>query len=253
MGSLCHPCVTTTNLSYRCPIFDTSATALCSTTATRHRIHSTCILGTSISCADDPLVPSAVAQTSWLRGIERIHLLLLVPGNYSARKWCSTHSYTNSLKHLETKWQFPRTREYSGCCNSAAGRCSFASSCLLQGVGLLPITNEAHLIASHLSSNVAICTNSIQIMFFTKCRNALLRVFFGCNQFWGFIFPQTVGAEQLLPCSDRTAHPSGQSIVRKRAGVFSPLWYRDIYLYDQVSSYGYGSKPCTPGEHQNSW
>ena len=32
MYSLCHPWVTTTNLSYRFPIFETSATALCGTT-----------------------------------------------------------------------------------------------------------------------------------------------------------------------------------------------------------------------------
>ena len=32
MASLCHPWVTTTNLSYRFPIFETSATALCGTT-----------------------------------------------------------------------------------------------------------------------------------------------------------------------------------------------------------------------------
>ena len=32
MDSLCHPWVTTTNLSYRFPIFETSATALCGTT-----------------------------------------------------------------------------------------------------------------------------------------------------------------------------------------------------------------------------
>ena len=221
-----------TNLSYRCPIFDTSATALCSTTATRHRIHSTCILGTSISCADDPLVPSAVAQTSWLRGIDRIHLLLLVPGNYSARNWCSTHSYTNSLKHLETKWQFPRTREYSGCCNSAAGRCSFASSCLLQGVGLLPITNEAHLIASHLSSNVAICTNSIQIIFFTKCRNALLRVFLWLQSVLRFHFStncrcRTASALQWQDCSSFWAKycpQKGRCFFPIMVSWYLPLW-----------------------------
>ena len=32
VDSLCHPCITTTNLSYRFPIFETSATALCGTT-----------------------------------------------------------------------------------------------------------------------------------------------------------------------------------------------------------------------------
>ena len=32
MASLCHPWLTTTNLSYRFPIFETSATALCGTT-----------------------------------------------------------------------------------------------------------------------------------------------------------------------------------------------------------------------------
>ena len=32
VASLCHPWVTTTNLSYRFPIFETSATALCGTT-----------------------------------------------------------------------------------------------------------------------------------------------------------------------------------------------------------------------------
>ena len=31
VDSLCHPCVTTTHLSYRFPIFETSATALCGT------------------------------------------------------------------------------------------------------------------------------------------------------------------------------------------------------------------------------
>ena len=34
MVSLCHPWFTTTNLSYRFPIFETSATALCGTTGT---------------------------------------------------------------------------------------------------------------------------------------------------------------------------------------------------------------------------
>ena len=34
MDSLCHPWFTTTNLSYRFPIFETSATALCGTTGT---------------------------------------------------------------------------------------------------------------------------------------------------------------------------------------------------------------------------
>ena len=29
VGLLCHPCITTVNLSYRFPIFETSATALC--------------------------------------------------------------------------------------------------------------------------------------------------------------------------------------------------------------------------------
>jgi len=32
VASLCHPYFTTTNLSYRFPIFETSATALCGTT-----------------------------------------------------------------------------------------------------------------------------------------------------------------------------------------------------------------------------
>ena len=32
VDSLCHPCITTTHLSYRFPIFETSATALCGTT-----------------------------------------------------------------------------------------------------------------------------------------------------------------------------------------------------------------------------
>ena len=34
MDSLCHPCITTTNLSYRFPLFETSATALCGTLGT---------------------------------------------------------------------------------------------------------------------------------------------------------------------------------------------------------------------------
>ena len=36
MASLCHPWFTTTNLSYRFPIFETSATALCGTTGMNH-------------------------------------------------------------------------------------------------------------------------------------------------------------------------------------------------------------------------
>ena len=36
MASLCHPWFTTTNLSYRFPIFETSATALCGTTGSRN-------------------------------------------------------------------------------------------------------------------------------------------------------------------------------------------------------------------------
>ena len=36
VDSLCHPWFTTTNLSYRFPIFETSATALCSTTGIRY-------------------------------------------------------------------------------------------------------------------------------------------------------------------------------------------------------------------------
>ena len=34
VGSLCHPCITTTHLSYRCPILETSATALRGTAGT---------------------------------------------------------------------------------------------------------------------------------------------------------------------------------------------------------------------------
>ena len=34
VDSLYHPCITTTNLSYRFPLFETSATALCGTTGT---------------------------------------------------------------------------------------------------------------------------------------------------------------------------------------------------------------------------
>ena len=39
MDSLCHPWFTTTNLSYRFPIFETSATALCGTTGTCKSVH----------------------------------------------------------------------------------------------------------------------------------------------------------------------------------------------------------------------
>ena len=36
VDSLCHPCITTTKLSYRFPIFETVATALCGTTGIKH-------------------------------------------------------------------------------------------------------------------------------------------------------------------------------------------------------------------------
>ena len=41
MDSFCHPCFTTTNLSYRFPIFETSATALCGTTGILYIIYCT--------------------------------------------------------------------------------------------------------------------------------------------------------------------------------------------------------------------
>ena len=41
MASLCHPWFTTTNLSYRFPIFETSATALCGTTGNRENMYKT--------------------------------------------------------------------------------------------------------------------------------------------------------------------------------------------------------------------
>ena len=46
MDSLCHPWVTTTNLSYRFPIFETFATALCGTTGTHRRFHTQRLLQT---------------------------------------------------------------------------------------------------------------------------------------------------------------------------------------------------------------
>ena len=42
MDSLCHPWFTTANLSYRFPIFETCATALCGTTGTTCRWHGSC-------------------------------------------------------------------------------------------------------------------------------------------------------------------------------------------------------------------
>ena len=38
MDLLCHACITTGNLSYRFPIFETSATALCGTTGRKVKI-----------------------------------------------------------------------------------------------------------------------------------------------------------------------------------------------------------------------
>ena len=43
MASLCHPWFTTTNLSYRFPIFETSATALCGTTGSVFIISYSCV------------------------------------------------------------------------------------------------------------------------------------------------------------------------------------------------------------------
>ena len=69
MASLCHPWFTTTNLSYRFPIFETSATALCGTTgihlkdmhveATPH-LHD--ILVVHLFNADLPCIASARAR-----------------------------------------------------------------------------------------------------------------------------------------------------------------------------------------------
>ena len=45
VASLCHPWFTTTNFSYRLPIFETSATALCGTTGTDGNLHVFCHKG----------------------------------------------------------------------------------------------------------------------------------------------------------------------------------------------------------------
>ena len=51
MASLCHPWFTTTNLSYRFPIFETSATALCGTTGSMcpHAELNTCKKETTVN------------------------------------------------------------------------------------------------------------------------------------------------------------------------------------------------------------
>ena len=53
MASLCHPWFATTNLSYRFPIFETSATALCGTTGIRYSlVESPCLMVESQFWAD---------------------------------------------------------------------------------------------------------------------------------------------------------------------------------------------------------
>ena len=61
VASLCHPWFTTTNFSYRFPIFETSATALCGTTGNSwlclymfHELHGWFLIGRLVSAA---LVP----------------------------------------------------------------------------------------------------------------------------------------------------------------------------------------------------
>jgi hypothetical protein len=50
VASLCHPWFTTTNLSYRFPIFETSATALCGTTGIYIYIYTRDYQGVSCPC-----------------------------------------------------------------------------------------------------------------------------------------------------------------------------------------------------------
>ena len=50
VASLCHPWFTTTNLSHRCPIFETSATTLCGTTGNNNK-NSKITINTSSSTA----------------------------------------------------------------------------------------------------------------------------------------------------------------------------------------------------------
>ena len=61
MASLCHPWFTTTNLSYRFPIFETSATALCGTTGTKEE-HLTSKLVDFDQCVGVQLDPYAQSK-----------------------------------------------------------------------------------------------------------------------------------------------------------------------------------------------
>ena len=85
MDSLCHPWFTTTNLSYRFPIFETSATALCGTTGKPWKTDPWCFrwyhactpsfsdvhlfstgLGHVWNCADVRMLPSSLAYIHFI-------------------------------------------------------------------------------------------------------------------------------------------------------------------------------------------
>ena len=98
MASLCHPWFTTTNLSYRFPIFETSATALCGTsgnnTYTYIYIYIYYIIWWSLSAG----LRSSERVRMRIRSTTMIFWQMFEPGKYDpALVWCSLACCSNSV------------------------------------------------------------------------------------------------------------------------------------------------------------
>ena len=82
MDSLCHPWFTTTNLSYRFPIFETSATALCGTTG---RNYSNC---SSCSAVDWNFL---LRRNRPIADFSRSHVMLMLHGTWFTCDLCALY------------------------------------------------------------------------------------------------------------------------------------------------------------------
>ena len=110
MDSLCHPWFTATNLSYRFPIFETSAAALCGTTGKRFELYIRhyilCIyiyIYISLNIIEGSLeVKTGVGKCPVL-GILNITFKYLLVIISPIVGWCSIRTFTNPCK-IPTVW-----------------------------------------------------------------------------------------------------------------------------------------------------
>ena len=129
VASLCHPWFTTTNLSYRIPIFETSTTALCGTTGT------TCL----------SVLLSITSQRLSMHEIMYPHSCNAMQDNYlhwRSLSYCVYSKLRNSIKCCCCK--VPYIAEI--CAQSSASLCEI-------------LYQPNHIIYKHQMSIIPICTD----------------------------------------------------------------------------------------------